>query len=225
MTPRIINTVLLAGQMTPRITNIAPRAAAGQMMPRVIYGPINTAPPRIINAAPNAGQMKISPNQIFKRRITHDFIPNTQIPNKIPRLGETDIHDTHESHTHQYQIGAVKEEMALLQKQVSILRNRVAFLERQNHGSEKTIVNDRNFSYARPTPSPHIIPNSSAISTTSRVKISPGQTQSPKKYYRAKPSLHSFSQALTSSIRGISNLDNAEDALFDILTKSVSEQI
>jgi len=120
--------------------------------------------------------------------------------------------------------------MALLRKEISLLWKRVAFLEKRIGDSKKMIANknDRNWSEAPSTPSSHIIPNSgirpksiepSPNSSNCRGKFSPGQTQVAEKSFCAKPSLRSFSQALVSSIRGISKLDNAEDALFDILTK------
>jgi len=163
-------------------------------------------PPRVIDIASNMGPLNKN-----SKRGRDDFFCDIRNAHKLPKIGE----NTHKAQTQQYQIGVVKEEMKLLREQILLLGKRVAFLEQnvKHFDGKKPIENNRNISDAAPR-SPMNTPNSSNY----RANIPSGSTPSSNRSLLKKPSLRSFSQALASSIQGITRFDNAEDVLFAVLT-------
>lgn len=181
-------------------------------------------PPKVININAPAGQSGVSLNTNSKRGI-EEFPCDIRNAHKLPKMGG----NIHQDETQNYRVGMVREEMSLLKEQVLLLSKRVAFLEKNINDREKNSKqNDRNLSYAatRSLFSPRK-KNLNGLerahdSTNCIGSVSTDSTQSSKKSLGKKASLLCFSQALTASVRGITKLDDAEDILFTLLTKSTT---
>jgi len=183
--------------------------------------------PRVINIAPPADHRRVLLDQKSKQG-RDDFFCNILNAHTFPGIEK----HTHKTQTQQYQIGLVKKEVTLLREQVSVLSKRAAFLEQNmNDEVKKSIEKNRNLSYAatRSLLSPQKYPlngqqsdsKQSMLNLTSyQGNISTNSTAGPNKSLCKKTSLHDFSQALVSSIRGISKLNYAEDILFTLLANS-----
>jgi len=192
-----------------------PRKDANERIEKKLDG---DKPPKVINVAAPDGHTE-GINQNGKRRIQErdNFFCNIRHANKLPRIGQRDIH---KSLTQQYQISVVKEEVQMLRNQLSLLTKRVALLERQSDNSDA--VNSFGLRGQQPTPT-RVLQSDKTKPNSIFPSNLPGPSYMTKQSFRTKPSLRRFSQALASSIRGISQFDNVEDALFTILTSPDQE--
>lgn len=187
-----------------------PRKAANERIEKVN----SDNPPKVIRIAAPEGQTEdVNQNGKRSRNGRDNFFGNIQHAHKLPKIDHRDIH---KPQTHQYQIGIVKEEVQMLRDQLTILAKRVAFLERQ--GDNNDTVNSFGSRLPQPSSTPVLQSDKTKLNGILPIN-SPGPSPMNKQSFRNKQSLHKFSQALASSIRGISPFDNVEDALYTILAE------
>lgn len=167
---------------------------------------------------------------------------------KLPKIGEKDTHraeiQQHQIRVVNKEVGRLREQVSLLSKRLSFFEAHF-FEEKKTSANDVDLsysvrpdlltkdaeskvtfnsggqpeVTHYNYNAMSSFPNGCVSPNPSGNSANPPGKSSLRSVQPGAKYFLTKPSLQDFSKKLESSIRDITNLDNPEDALFDLLTR------
>lgn len=187
-------------------------------------------------------------NKNSKKRMGTLSLGDIRNDHKLPKIGEKDTHraeiQQHQIRVVNKEVGRLREQVSLLSKRLSFFEAHF-FEEKKTSANDVDLsysvrpdlltkdaeskvtfnsggqpeVTHYNYNAMSSFPNGCVSPNPSGNSANPPGKSSLRSVQPGAKYFLTKPSLQDFSKKLESSIRDITNLDNPEDALFDLLTR------